>query len=543
MRYIIIFVVFFLVATVVHSQVLDDVNPLIIGGIPVKNEELPFAVQVTGVSDESRTLKCSGAILTDRAVITAAHCLVLAKNITVTYGDVKISKALKAEPKEIVVHEGFGGIVFNDIGIIFLKNPLRFRSKVRPVKIDQEAPKANMTLTAAGWGITSPNSPDTPDQLQKVALKVGTVELCKKEEPFFSGLDGPEICTAPTKGKSVCYGDHGGPLYTIKAGKKLLVGIWSRGSNGKGCAALITVYYILSSSKSRAPPNNNILSKEEYYNMTGRARAAFVVLARNSDIHGVRQSMQKMEDRFNRRYGYPWIFLNDVEFSEEFKEMTRAMTRAPVYYGLVPQEHWHVPPWIDKWKAAKAREEMKEKNIFQGNDLTYQQVLRYLAGFLYRHPLLQNYDYYWRIEPEVEFYCDLEYDPFVFMLKNDKKYGFTITMSEKEDTFKTLWERTRQYIDANRYNIPFNNSIEFISYDYGHNFNNCTFFSNFEIVDMSLWRNSAYENFFRHLDKAGGFFYERWSDSMVHTIAASLLLRLDQIHFFKDIGFRHKSLQ
>lgn len=30
---------------------------------------------------------------------------------------------------------------------------------------------------------------------------------------------------------------------------------------------------------------------------------------------------------------------------------------------------------------------------------------------------------YRRVEPSVEFYCDLDYDPFLFMQENNKKYG------------------------------------------------------------------------------------------------------------------------
>ena len=48
--------------------------------------------------------------------------------------------------------------------------------------------------------------------------------------------------------------------------------------------------------------------------------AAIVFLARNSEVYGVLSSMQNIEDRFNREYGYPYIFLNDVEFSDEFKK-------------------------------------------------------------------------------------------------------------------------------------------------------------------------------------------------------------------------------
>lgn len=43
------------------------------------------------------------------------------------------------------------------------------------------------------------------------------------------------------------------------------------------------------------------------------------MLVRNEEINGAESSMQQMEARFNRHYNYPWVFLNDVPFTEDFK--------------------------------------------------------------------------------------------------------------------------------------------------------------------------------------------------------------------------------
>ena len=50
-----------------------------------------------------------------------------------------------------------------------------------------------------------------------------------------------------------------------------------------------------------------------------RANATFVVLARNSEAKGVEQSIRDIEARFNAQYQYPYVFLNDEEFTDEFK--------------------------------------------------------------------------------------------------------------------------------------------------------------------------------------------------------------------------------
>lgn len=54
-------------------------------------------------------------------------------------------------------------------------------------------------------------------------------------------------------------------------------------------------------------------------NGEGKANATLVVLCRNSELEGVLRSMGHMERRFNKKYGYPWVFLNEERFTEEFK--------------------------------------------------------------------------------------------------------------------------------------------------------------------------------------------------------------------------------
>jgi alpha 1,2-mannosyltransferase len=56
---------------------------------------------------------------------------------------------------------------------------------------------------------------------------------------------------------------------------------------------------------------------------------------------------------------------------------------------------------------------------------------------------------------------------------------------------------------------------------------------------LNWLRSKQYIDYFSHLDQAGGFFYERWGDAPVHSIAAALMLNKDEIHFFNDIAYYH----
>jgi alpha 1,2-mannosyltransferase len=115
------------------------------------------------------------------------------------------------------------------------------------------------------------------------------------------------------------------------------------------------------------------------------------MLARNGDISGVAKSLKQMEDRFNKRFRYPYVFLNEEPFSDEFKKCVilpmwrisshsllsrpdsrrvTELTDSTVEFGLIPRDHWYQPDWIDEEKASASRAEMEKNNVIYGG--TYQ---------------------------------------------------------------------------------------------------------------------------------------------------------------------------
>ena len=62
-------------------------------------------------------------------------------------------------------------------------------------------------------------------------------------------------------------------------------------------------------------------------------------------------------------------------------------------------------------------------------------------------------------------------------------------------------------------------------------YSTCHFWSNFEIGNMDWFRGEVYSRYFEHLDRSGGFFYERWGDAPVHSIALGLFEDKSKIHW------------
>lgn len=283
----------------------------------------------------------------------------------------------------------------------------------------------------------------------------------------------------------------------------------------------------------------------------GTEKAVLLMLVRNFEVQDALEAMRQIEDRFNHRYKYPWVFLNDEKFTEEFETLTRGVASGHVYYGQVPVEHWSIPSWINQTYMHERMEDLEARDVIYGGSLSYRNMCRFYSGFFFRHPLLDQFEWYWRVEPGVKYYCDQLYDPFKFLKDNDKKYGFVITIYEYKDTVPTLWQAASEFIADRPELLAPDNSLPFLTdskyYRPGDlvmdveegEWNLCHFWSNFEIANLDVYRSQAYLDFFDHLDKKGGFFYERWGDAPVHSLALGLLLNKSQIHHFADVGYKH----
>lgn len=219
-----------------------------------------------------------------------------------------------------------------------------------------------------------------------------------------------------------------------------------------------------------------------------RVNATFVTLARNSDLWEIAKSIREVEDRFNRNYHYDWVFLNDKPFDDEFKRLTSALVSGKTHYGLIPKEHWSYPEWIDQDKAAKVREDMRERKIIYGDSESYRHMCRYESGFFFRHPLMLNYEYYWRVEPSIQLFCDISFDPFRYMVDNKKKYSFVLSLYEYYETIPTLWDSTKKFMKAYPQHIAEGNSMGFLSDDGGATYNKCHFVSFFNFYFISAGR-------------------------------------------------------
>lgn len=106
-------------------------------------------------------------------------------------------------------------------------------------------------------------------------------------------------------------------------------------------------------------------------------RGALYMVIRNENLQDARAAMRSVEDRFNKHYQYPWILLNNQDFSPTFRKFIRKVTDAPIFFGKTDMAAWDYPSWIDIPLAENKILDMTFRTaLHMGGSLSFRKMLR-----------------------------------------------------------------------------------------------------------------------------------------------------------------------
>ena len=229
------------------QQKINPSKGRIVGGQPTTIEENPWQV---AIAPKGETFWCGGSIISDRWIVTAAHCMydreggpriptakirvkIGATNIATQGEWIAIAKAIvhdKYKNRPLDPEREYLDGHDADIALIKLKAPL---GKGRSIALASKAVSVVGDLVVTGWGDTSTGGSSSV-VLRTVRVPYVPKEICTKPEAYGNRVRFGMLCGGyPEGGKDSCNGDSGGPLVMGKAPNATLVGVVSWGD---GCA-------------------------------------------------------------------------------------------------------------------------------------------------------------------------------------------------------------------------------------------------------------------------------------------------------------------
>ncbi|KAG7088571.1 hypothetical protein E1B28_012550 [Marasmius oreades] len=268
-----------------------------------------------------------------------------------------------------------------------------------------------------------------------------------------------------------------------------------------------------------------------------------------SRVHQAILALYNVENRFNRRLKYPYVlFMTEDELaavSNEDKKKIDWITEGRAKFATVTKESWDIPSHLDKSLVQHSLESI-------GFSTGYRQMCRFYSGFFWRNPAIANYEWLWRLDTDIEFHCDIPYDPVQRLIDSNKLYGFIQISPDADFVQPSLASNASYFLSTHSHIIPPNANLGFVwsgqsgikkalqGQASNPEWTRMCMYNNFEISHRSVWESEVYTKFFDYLEQEGGFFYERWSDSPVHSLGLAMSLRKDQVMQFTDMGYQHQ---
>ncbi|XP_052738764.1 serine protease gd-like isoform X1 [Bicyclus anynana] len=252
--------------------------PLIVKGENFERGEWPWLVAIFKRRFSSLSYICAGTLVSDKHVITAAHCMqrestyTAINNLVVRAGvynledwnddDITVTRSLAAA----AIHDAYNASTLaNDILVLTLAKSVPISAHIRPACLWSGNTNLKMVVgklgVVAGWGANEMGSGGKGEP-RMVEMPIVSLETCRSSREEFHRLTSSKtLCAGDHSGAGPCLGDSGGGLYIQDKGRWRIRGVVSLSLRAEGDAICnLDDYIVFTDTAQYLPWINTVMN-------------------------------------------------------------------------------------------------------------------------------------------------------------------------------------------------------------------------------------------------------------------------------------------
>lgn len=197
----------------------------IVGGLEVSENDLIHR-HVVGLYDSVEGQICSGTLISESVVLTAAHCVGIKPSAMFVFFGTEIGPQTPLAPVDKIEVSPYWKSEFSrpgqmgDLALVHFvgKKPITYHPAELLPREWMHLLSKNSTVTVAGYGVS--------DGLAKTGARILRQAEVLIANPAYGSS---EILVDQSRGQGVCHGDSGGPAFITINGTAYVWGVTSRG--------------------------------------------------------------------------------------------------------------------------------------------------------------------------------------------------------------------------------------------------------------------------------------------------------------------------
>lgn len=232
------------------------------------------------------------------------------------------------------------------------------------------------------------------------------------------------------------------------------------------------------------------------------------------------KSLTLLNENYLDKFTTSVILLHEEGLTDQMQERLVNSSNAPLTFVLIPFE---TPAHI--------------KKTIRGWGVGYLNMCRFFANDIFKQPILDNFEYYCRLDTDSFILSPVLSDIFEDAKNNNIKYGY-INDSIRDIPKYTvgLWELAQKFIKEHE-EIPVYSKL------YSDIEENRLYYTNFELCHIPWFRSDIWKSFFEVIDNDGGIYRHRWGDHVIRYIGVRLFMPPEQIKRITSVHYSHQGLE